>query len=462
MRPLLRFLAPIRLRQRWRNCLSVAILLGATLGLSLFAIAGARRTQSSYDRFLRETNSSTMSVGLKTHEFDPAVNQQVAALHNVASARTYVGFSLAVLVDGKPDFAKSALDSIGSYDGAYFDQDRFIPRQGRVPNPARVDEVAFNLMAARLSGFRVGDQIDLAVYARDEFADPTAAQQPLPATTTKVTVVGIGVFPDEILQDESDRVQRILLTPAFTHSNEPNVAYALQYLRLAHGDADVESVKAQLNQIRQPGSFDYHFTSIDRQHARRALRPLSITLAVFGIIAGIVGLVLGGQALTRLQRREADEAAALKAFGAPPRAITMASLIAVVLTIVGAGVVAVTVAVAMSPLMPLGPVRDVEQSHGVQIDVTVIGLGLVALAVVSAIILPLSLIAGIYGMNFENMPELKSPSGYFITLGIMAVMTILLLVYFWKLGWIFQPSEDIVAPQSTHPDDDYEESTSRR
>ena len=84
------------------------------------------------------------------------------------------------------------------------------------------------------------------------------------------------------------------------------------------------------------------------------------------------------------------------------------------------------------------------------------------LAVVSAIILPLSLIAGIYGMNFENMPELKSPSGYFITLCIMAVMTILLLIYFWKLGWIFQPSDEIVAPQSTHPDDDYEESTSRR
>jgi magnesium transporter len=60
------------------------------------------------------------------------------------------------------------------------------------------------------------------------------------------------------------------------------------------------------------------------------------------------------------------------------------------------------------------------------------------LAVVSAIILPLSLIAGIYGMNFENMPELKARSGYFLTLGIMALVTIGLLIYFWKRGWIFQ------------------------
>ena len=59
------------------------------------------------------------------------------------------------------------------------------------------------------------------------------------------------------------------------------------------------------------------------------------------------------------------------------------------------------------------------------------------LAVVSAIILPLSLIAGIYGMNFEFMPELRSPYGYFATLGFMLVLTGLLLLYFWRRGWIF-------------------------
>lgn len=60
------------------------------------------------------------------------------------------------------------------------------------------------------------------------------------------------------------------------------------------------------------------------------------------------------------------------------------------------------------------------------------------LAVVSAIILPLSLIAGIYGMNFDYMPETKSAYGYFITLGLMALLTIGLLIYFWRRGWIFQ------------------------
>lgn len=60
------------------------------------------------------------------------------------------------------------------------------------------------------------------------------------------------------------------------------------------------------------------------------------------------------------------------------------------------------------------------------------------LAVLSAIMLPLSLIAGIYGMNFEYMPELKAPYGYFLTLGAMGLVALLLLFYFWRRGWIFQ------------------------
>ncbi len=73
------------------------------------------------------------------------------------------------------------------------------------------------------------------------------------------------------------------------------------------------------------------------------------------------------------------------------------------------------------------------------------------LAVLSSIILPLSLIAGIYGMNFDNMPELKSRNGYYLTLGVMVLVTIGLLIYFWQRGWIFQrddvnPEEKLDAP----------------
>ncbi|CAN5483231.1 magnesium/cobalt transporter CorA [soil metagenome] len=59
------------------------------------------------------------------------------------------------------------------------------------------------------------------------------------------------------------------------------------------------------------------------------------------------------------------------------------------------------------------------------------------LTIFSAIILPLSLIAGIYGMNFDNMPELHTRNGYFITLALMFIVGIGLLIYFLRKGWIF-------------------------
>lgn len=59
------------------------------------------------------------------------------------------------------------------------------------------------------------------------------------------------------------------------------------------------------------------------------------------------------------------------------------------------------------------------------------------LAVYSAIILPLSLIAGIYGMNFQYMPELHSEYGYFLSLALMLIIAGGLLIYFWRKGWIF-------------------------
>jgi magnesium transporter len=63
------------------------------------------------------------------------------------------------------------------------------------------------------------------------------------------------------------------------------------------------------------------------------------------------------------------------------------------------------------------------------------------LTIFSAIILPLSLIAGIYGMNFENMPELRTKNGYYFTLGFMLIVTIGLLFYFWRKGWIFEKDD---------------------
>ncbi|MDX1696831.1 MAG: magnesium/cobalt transporter CorA [Thiohalobacterales bacterium] len=58
------------------------------------------------------------------------------------------------------------------------------------------------------------------------------------------------------------------------------------------------------------------------------------------------------------------------------------------------------------------------------------------LTIIMSIFVPLSFLAGIYGMNFEYMPELKSQSGYFILLGIMGSIVLILVTIFRRMRWL--------------------------
>lgn len=57
------------------------------------------------------------------------------------------------------------------------------------------------------------------------------------------------------------------------------------------------------------------------------------------------------------------------------------------------------------------------------------------LAMYSVYFLPITFIAGIYGMNFDYMPELSQKYGYFFTLGFMALIVIVTFIYFRRKKW---------------------------
>lgn len=70
------------------------------------------------------------------------------------------------------------------------------------------------------------------------------------------------------------------------------------------------------------------------------------------------------------------------------------------------------------------------------------------LTIISSIFIPLTFIAGVYGMNFayqdpksgkileHNMPELYSENGYIYTMAVMFLIAIVQMIYFWRKGWL--------------------------
>ena len=58
------------------------------------------------------------------------------------------------------------------------------------------------------------------------------------------------------------------------------------------------------------------------------------------------------------------------------------------------------------------------------------------LAIISTVFMPLSFLTSMYGMNFDNMPELHTKYGYFILLAAMFALVLGMIAYFKKKKWL--------------------------
>jgi len=215
----------------------------------------------------------------------------------------------------------------------------------------------------------------LETYSVDQVAAPDADRRGPPKARTAATITGIGIFPDEVLPDDGDRTARVLLTPAFTRAQQRWTTYGVQQLVLRDGDRDVEAMREHIARVKGAGNVEIRVTSVDAFHAHQAMRPLSIALAVFGLIVGVAGLVLVVQALARVLRAEHHERTVLRALGVPPRAAVCVAMVGPLVAIVFGVALSVAVAFALSPIMPIGPMRRVETAPGLAGDTTVLAAG---------------------------------------------------------------------------------------
>jgi hypothetical protein len=378
-------------RRSRRTALAVVLMCGLLGTVALGALAGARRTDTAYGRYLRAINSSDVFVNVPGPVLP--VIRQVERLPGVASAAATVGLGANPVVNGKVNDAFLTNGLSGSLDGDGFRQDRMTVLAGRLPRPGATDEIALTPGLARLFHTGVGGHVTYELYRGN-----LTANVPVPAGRSTFVVTGIVDVPP-VLGDQFDQVSIAMLPPAAT-ARYLNGEFAFGWvgLRLTAGSAGIPALQRHLATLAgemdrmfhvPAGAIRLNIRRLDIVHheVQQGIEPQAVALAVLGGLAALALLVLTGQAMAQLLDRSTPDLPGLRAMGASRAQAALACGLAGVVAVLGGTALAVAGAVAVSPLAPVGAVREFDPAHGVKADPLVLagGGGVLAAALLAVL-----------------------------------------------------------------------------
>ncbi len=176
-------------RRRRRSILALILLAGLAGAVVLVAVAGARRTASSFERLGDATRPADFLLDVGA--VDPRIVEQITALPTVVEHGAYT--VVFALVDGV-DTDLAVLAPLDGRIGATFEISPIV--RGRRPDPARADEVAINETTARIIGLDVGDEISVGTMTAEQVGDEdySVARGP----QLRFHVVGVVRGPDDV------------------------------------------------------------------------------------------------------------------------------------------------------------------------------------------------------------------------------------------------------------------------
>ena len=375
------------LRGVWQQALALALLAGLLGGVALGAVAGARRTNAAYERYLTAINASDVGVNVPGQLPGMAATRPyelISSLPGVIAHAAYIGLSGVPLMHGKPDNSFLVNSLNGSLDGEYFSQDRATVLAGRLPPQGSTSTVVLTAAIAKAFGTGVGGVVSY------RFQPVDAQQRPAGKAFIRSFRVAAIVTVPPALTDESDQAEGSIFPPGATRQLLPEYFYAWIGLRLAQGTAGTGALQKHLaalaadlqRQARQalhrdvpPPSFTVNRTDVIRSRVQQAIRPEAVALSLFGAVAALAMLVLVGQGLAQMISRSAPETAVLRILGATRAQAALAAALPGLIAVLGGVALAVAGAVAVSPLAPVGPVRQFDPDRGIAADRLVLGGG---------------------------------------------------------------------------------------
>ena len=365
-----------KLRAGWRDWTALVLLIALAGGAVLTAAAGAIRTDTAYPRFLAAAQAADALVapaGPGVGGYDAAV----ARLPGVAAAASVVGINaVPVSADGTLDNAATMFASLDGHFGRTLEIPRLLA--GRLPSASAPQEIAVTQTGAQQLHLRVGSTLRM-----------TAMDQSTPPHTRPLTERVVGIFVTEgsvVPVNDLDQVTQIMASIALYRQLGPAYeAFDGDYVKLKPGASlSVLSASAQELAKRYPATGKQVFVadqSTQEATAERAIRPQAIALALFALALALTALLVFGQVVARTLVGAAADNAALGALGMTRRQLLAVGLLEVAaVTAAGAGL-AVVVAIAASPLTPIGPARLAEPSPGVSVNGPVLALGFAGIVV---------------------------------------------------------------------------------
>lgn len=363
-----------------RVWLVLGVLVAIGGGITLTAAAAARRTDTAVSRFLQHIDAPDLAVDLPPgHEAD-APARLVAHLPGVGATSRSAGLFVA-RVDAAGKIDLPSLDQVlGSVDGRFLTTERPALSAGRLPDPSRAGEAFVTASTAEQPGLHLGDTVHL--LALDERDPPTSsADAQRKGTPVDVHIVGVGTMSDEIVQDDITRDHRMVVTPAFVRAHIASESYSRLALHLERGAAGIGATETRIDRLAgsngpRPAYEDEHDIAA---RAQRGIRPTALVLGLFAILAGLVTVLVVGQAISRQIRADAELLPTLRSLGFDRRQLAVAIGVPPLFAVIGGTMGAIGLAVALSPVGPVGVARPIEPHPGIAVDSLVLGLGAVCL-----------------------------------------------------------------------------------
>jgi hypothetical protein len=378
----------VEVRGRWRALASLALLLGLVGGVVLGAAAGARRTDTAYPRLRAWGNASQLSIvpegtGLTGYYAAlarlPQATVAPEALYNAGLPPAYSAAGRVVQAMSSPD---------GSY-GTTVDRVRLLA--GQLFGPHEPAAAVVNQQLADIEHLSPGGTLRLAFIPSDP---ATGNQEPSKEFVLSFKVTGIAVFDSQVVSTGVlASAPTALLSPPFAATAAARSAPCCDEVAVAlRPGADEARFISEAEQVakRYPGTHgqvDILKAADQVSGTQRAIQPQAVALALFAALAALIALAVLSQLLSRQLTLDAAQYPALRGLGVT-RPVLVAVSLARLALVTGAGAaLAVVIAIAGSPLMPIGPARLADPAPGISVDPLVLGAGFAAIVLLPLVIL---------------------------------------------------------------------------